>query len=183
MRTIAFFNNKGGVGKTSMVYHLAWMFHDLGHSVLAADLDPQSNLTSIFLDEADVEKLWPVGKHPHTILGSIDPLIESLGFEKVQAKNWVEISSQADISTHTLSPAEVERCIKALRPPSHRPPRTRTAWRHRHRRRLPARRRSLHTELESPPVGLFGALQNVTEDQDPLRRRNSAATDGCGTAP
>jgi ATP-binding cassette subfamily F protein 3 len=48
--------------------------------------------------------------------------IESLGFEKVQAKNWVEISSQADISTHTLSPAEVERRIKALRPPSHRPP-------------------------------------------------------------
>ena len=23
---ITFFNNKGGVGKTSMVYHLAWMF-------------------------------------------------------------------------------------------------------------------------------------------------------------
>lgn len=79
MRTIAFFNNKGGVGKTSMVYHLAWMFRDLGHSVLAADLDPQSNLTSIFLDEDEVEKLWTEGKHPDTILGSVDPLIESLG--------------------------------------------------------------------------------------------------------
>jgi ATP-binding cassette subfamily F protein 3 len=48
--------------------------------------------------------------------------IESLGFEAVQSKNWVEISVQANISTHTLSPAEVERRIKALRPPSHRPP-------------------------------------------------------------
>ncbi len=79
MKTIAFFNNKGGVGKTSMVYHLAWMFRDMGHSVLAVDLDPQSNLTSIFLDESEVEKLWPEGKHADTILGSINLLIESLG--------------------------------------------------------------------------------------------------------
>jgi len=48
MKTIAFFNNKGGVGKTTLVYHLAWMFADMGHDVIAADLDPQSNLTSMF---------------------------------------------------------------------------------------------------------------------------------------
>lgn len=52
MNTIAFFNNKGGVGKTSLVYHLAWMYADLGLSVVAADLDPQANLTSMFIDEA-----------------------------------------------------------------------------------------------------------------------------------
>ena len=79
MKTIAFFNNKGGVGKTSLVFHLAWMFRDMGHSVLAVDLDPQSNLTSIFLDESDLEELWPEGKHPGTILGSLEPLIESMG--------------------------------------------------------------------------------------------------------
>lgn len=79
MKTIAFFNNKGGVGKTSMVYHLAWMLRDLGHKVLAVDLDPQSNLTSIFLGEAELETLWPEGKHPGTILGVFEPLIESLG--------------------------------------------------------------------------------------------------------
>jgi chromosome partitioning protein len=79
MKTITFFNNKGGVGKTSMVYHLAWMLRDMGHSVLAVDLDPQSNLTSIFLEESELEELWPEGKHPRTILGSVEPLIESLG--------------------------------------------------------------------------------------------------------
>jgi chromosome partitioning protein len=79
MKTIAFFNNKGGVGKTSLVYHLAWMFRDLGHTVLAMDLDPQSNLTSAFLDEPDLELLWPEGEHSETILGAIDPLIQSLG--------------------------------------------------------------------------------------------------------
>jgi chromosome partitioning protein len=56
---IAFFNNKGGVGKTSLVYHLAWMLGDLGVRVLAADLDPQANLTSAFLDEDALEGLWP----------------------------------------------------------------------------------------------------------------------------
>jgi cellulose biosynthesis protein BcsQ len=79
MKTVAFFNNKGGVGKTSMVYHLAWMFHELGRRVLAIDLDPQSNLTSAFLDEPELEALWPDGEHPRTILGAIDPLIQSLG--------------------------------------------------------------------------------------------------------
>lgn len=79
MKTIAFFNNKGGVGKTSLVYHLAWMFRELGHTVLAMDLDPQSNLTSAFLEEEELEALWPQGEHSETILGTIDPLIQSLG--------------------------------------------------------------------------------------------------------
>jgi|GEM_PF-5268918 len=30
---IAFFNTKGGVGKTSLVYHLAWMYDELGYRV------------------------------------------------------------------------------------------------------------------------------------------------------
>jgi chromosome partitioning protein len=55
---VAFFNNKGGVGKTSLVYHLSWMFADRGCRVLAADLDPQANLTSAFLEEAELEQLW-----------------------------------------------------------------------------------------------------------------------------
>jgi len=104
MKTIAFFNNKGGVGKTSVVYHLAWMFRDLGHSVLAADLDPQSNLTSIFLDESEVEKLWPEEKHPKTILGALDPLIQRLGdIEEPQpiriAQNLSIIAGDLGLST------------------------------------------------------------------------------------
>ncbi len=43
---VAFFNNKGRVGQTMLVYHLAWMYADLGLHVVAADLDPQANLTS-----------------------------------------------------------------------------------------------------------------------------------------
>jgi cellulose biosynthesis protein BcsQ len=79
MKTIAFFNNKGGVGKTSLVYHLAWMYAELGLSVVAADLDPQANLTSMFLDEGRLEALWEDGKHARTIYGAIRPLLEGTG--------------------------------------------------------------------------------------------------------
>ena len=79
MRTIAFFNNKGGVGKTSLVYHLAWMFADRGIKVLAVDLDPQANLTSMFLEEDRLEKLWPDGEHPDTIYGAITPILNGVG--------------------------------------------------------------------------------------------------------
>ena len=58
MKTIAFFNNKSGVGKTILVYNLVWMFAELGLSVVVADLDSQANLTSMFLEEEELESLW-----------------------------------------------------------------------------------------------------------------------------
>jgi len=75
MKIIAFFNNKGGVGKTSLVYHLAWMFGNLGYRVLAADLDPQANLSGMFLDENRLEELW-TGRGGCTIDRDIAPLFE-----------------------------------------------------------------------------------------------------------
>ncbi len=56
-KIIAFFNYKSGVGKTSLVYHLAWMYKDLGLRVLTADLDPQANLTTTFLNEERWEEI------------------------------------------------------------------------------------------------------------------------------
>ena len=76
---IAFFNNKGGVGKTSMVYHLAWMFSDRGLRVIAADLDPQGNLTAAFLDEDRLEQVMPNNGHPLTIFGAVQPLKQGTG--------------------------------------------------------------------------------------------------------
>ena len=55
---LTFFNNKGGVGKTSLVYHAAWMLSALDHTVLVVDLDPQANLTAAFLDEDTLADLW-----------------------------------------------------------------------------------------------------------------------------
>ncbi|GAA5121427.1 AAA family ATPase [Luteolibacter yonseiensis] len=80
MKTLAFFNNKGGVGKTTLVYHLAWMFADMGKRVLVADLDPQANVTSMFLEESELEKLWdPDVDSKQSIMAPISPLIRGLG--------------------------------------------------------------------------------------------------------
>ncbi|MCP4248966.1 MAG: ParA family protein [bacterium] len=76
---IAFFNNKGGVGKTTMVYHLAWMFSDRGLNIIAADLDPQGNLTAAFLDEDRLERVMPGNSDPQTVFGAVQPLKRGTG--------------------------------------------------------------------------------------------------------
>ena len=74
------FNNKGGVGKTSLVYHLAWMLAEGGHRVLACDLDPQANLTSMFLDEDRLETVYEAGAQEPacatTVFECVRPLME-----------------------------------------------------------------------------------------------------------
>lgn len=76
---IAFFNNKSGVGKTSLVYHVAWMMSDLGVRVVAADMDPQGNLSTAFLDEDRLEELWLENSALATIYGAIRPLQRGVG--------------------------------------------------------------------------------------------------------
>ncbi|MDB9311802.1 AAA family ATPase [Spirulina sp. CS-785/01] len=76
---IAFFNNKGGVGKTSLVYHLAWMYYDLDFKVIAADLDPQANLTAAFLDDDRLEEIWENINNYNTIFRCIQPLLKGIG--------------------------------------------------------------------------------------------------------
>lgn len=71
---LTFFNNKGGVGKTSLIYHLAWMFAELHKRVVVADLDPQANLTAAFLREEKIEDLWDEQKPGSTIYHSVKPL-------------------------------------------------------------------------------------------------------------
>ncbi len=49
---IAICNQKGGVGKTTTVFHLADALRRASAKVLCVDLDPQGNLTSILVREA-----------------------------------------------------------------------------------------------------------------------------------
>ncbi len=78
MKTIGFFNNKGGVGKTSLVYHVAWMLRQLSKRVIAADLDPQANLTSLFLTEDRLDEIFELTPRP-TIHGAVSPQFRGVG--------------------------------------------------------------------------------------------------------
>ena len=78
MKTVAFFNNKGGVAKTSLVYHLAWMCAELEYRIIVADLDPQANLSSMFLSEERLMEVWD-DKDRKTINEDISPLFKGIG--------------------------------------------------------------------------------------------------------
>ena len=97
MPNIAFFNNKGGVGKTSLVYHLSCMYADRGVRVLAIDLDPQANLSAMFLAEERLEELLSPAFSRPTILGSVQPIIEGVGDVASVHVETVQIESD-DIS-------------------------------------------------------------------------------------
>lgn len=79
MKTIAFFNTQGGVGKTTLVYHVAWMCAELDLRVLAVDLSPQANLTAMFLDEDSLEVLWEENASCRSLLGCVSPIMKGLG--------------------------------------------------------------------------------------------------------
>ncbi len=79
MKTIVFFNNKGGVGKTTLTYHLAHMLSRLGYRVLAADFDPQANLTSAFLTDEQVLEIWEPEFGKDSVLSALSPILQGTG--------------------------------------------------------------------------------------------------------
>lgn len=58
MKIISLFNNKGGVGKSTLCYHLGCALGEMGKKVLLVDLDPQCNLTISAMDEEELHQIW-----------------------------------------------------------------------------------------------------------------------------
>lgn len=58
MKIVSLFNNKGGVGKSTLAYHLGCALGEIGKKVLLVDLDPQCNLTISGILEENLEKIW-----------------------------------------------------------------------------------------------------------------------------
>lgn len=58
MKTLCLFNNKGGVGKTTLAFHLGYILAEKGKRVLMIDLDPQCNLTICAVKEDKLYEIW-----------------------------------------------------------------------------------------------------------------------------
>jgi len=74
---IALFNNKGGVGKTTFLYHISHRLAERGRSVLMVDCDSQCNLTSYTLNEKAIEKSW--SEDGNSIYRAIEPVARTVG--------------------------------------------------------------------------------------------------------
>ena len=123
MKVLAFFNNKGGVGKTTLLYHLAWMYADQGKRVLVADFDPQANLTSMFLPEETLEKLWDPGhEQEQSVIAPLTPIIRGIGdigptpTQKITQNLWL-IPGDLDLSNFESNLSDAWReCLDGKEP-------------------------------------------------------------------
>jgi len=66
--TISFLNQKGGVGKSSTVFHLTGYLASAGFSVLMIDADPQGSLGNGYFGATEIENLPP----EHTLAAIFD---------------------------------------------------------------------------------------------------------------
>jgi cellulose biosynthesis protein BcsQ len=76
VRIVAFFNHKGGVGKTTLVYNIGLALAEQGKRVLFVDADAQANLTSAALALEKIESLFDKDE---TIHGCLSPVIDGSG--------------------------------------------------------------------------------------------------------
>ncbi|MDL9938430.1 AAA family ATPase [Gordonia sp. ABSL1-1] len=110
-RTIAFFNNKGGVSKTTTCFHVGWKLSQLGKRVVLVDADPQCNLTGLSLEIADggvlpdsYQQFEKVNLH-----NSLLPVMKSMG-KKIESPDCNPIAGNDNLRLlpGSVKMAEVE---------------------------------------------------------------------------
>jgi len=84
MKKIALFNHKGGVGKTTLTVNIADALADAGKRVLLVDADPQCNLTSFYMEEAQLEQLLEDSNGNGAVAGgtvwsAVKPVVDGRG--------------------------------------------------------------------------------------------------------
>lgn len=84
-KKLTFFNNKGGVGKTTLAFNTAVQFANKGYKTVILDLDPQCNLTRLALGEEYYENTL-FSHTSKTIYDVLDGVINGGGDVDVNAQ-------------------------------------------------------------------------------------------------
>jgi cellulose biosynthesis protein BcsQ len=98
MKSIVFFNNKGGVGKTTLTGNVAaYIAQKRGKRVCIVDCDPQCNVTQLVLgDEKTIELYWggqtPKNKKYSTVLDVVQPIMD--GDASISTNAILQLSSE-----------------------------------------------------------------------------------------
>lgn len=79
MKSLVLFNNKGGVGTTTLTFNLAHLMARRGLRVVVLDYDPQCTISAIFLSEERLAELWSSGAAGVTVVDCLEPVRRGKG--------------------------------------------------------------------------------------------------------
>src|SRR5258708_6910447 len=80
-RRLSIFNHKGGVGKTTLTFNIAYALASLNKRVLLVDSDPQCNLTAYLIEGDVLDDILDHSDDPDgkTIWSAVKPIVEATG--------------------------------------------------------------------------------------------------------
>lgn len=110
----SFLNRKGGVGKTSSVFHLAGAYALEGRRVLVCDLDPQASLSQGFFGPAFVESLPKEATVAALFDDTLDPVPEQV-IHRTPFPGLFIVPASNDLTDHNTPRPEDADSQEALR--------------------------------------------------------------------
>lgn len=111
MTTISFLNMKGGVGKSTCSVNVSVGIADKGHRTLLVDIDPQSNSTSMFLDETPKENIS--GIIEGSVPGTKEAIVSVIDNLDLIPSSLLLANTEANLRAQTHLPQH-NRLLKAL---------------------------------------------------------------------
>jgi len=108
MKIISVFNNKGGVGKSTLGFHLGYALNEMGNKVLFIDLDPQCNLTLNGMDIEKIHAIWEAEDEFIEDFSSANKLKAEQILSKPRSIHFILKPTEAGESDFNLLPPPVE---------------------------------------------------------------------------